>query len=84
MKSKYKKTRIACYHGFITRAIAANFAPLLFLTFHRTCQISSGKIAFRLLLGIGRCHFAFHHLFCRFQDRKLAYSGVYLGLDPAV
>lgn len=46
MKNKYKKTLIACYLGFITQAISANFAPLLFLTFHRTYQISLGKIAF--------------------------------------
>lgn len=45
MKSKYKKTLIACYLGFITQAITANFAPLLFLTFHKTYQISLGKIA---------------------------------------
>ena len=43
--SKYRKTLTACYLGFITQAIAANFAPLLFLTFHRTFQISLGKIA---------------------------------------
>lgn len=46
MKNKYQKTLLACYLGFITQAIAANFAPLLFLTFHRTYQISLGKIAF--------------------------------------
>ena len=46
MKNKYQKTMIACYLGFITQAIAANFAPLLFLTFHRTYQISLGRIAF--------------------------------------
>ena len=46
MKSKYQKTLLACYLGFITQAIAANFAPLLFLTFHRTYQISLGRIAF--------------------------------------
>ena len=39
MKSKYQKTLIACYLGFITQAIAANFAPLLFLTFHRTYHL---------------------------------------------
>ena len=32
-EKNYKKTLIACYLGFITRAIAASFAPLLFLTF---------------------------------------------------
>lgn len=46
MKSKYQKTLIACYLGFITQAITANFAPLLFLTFHRTYQISLGRISF--------------------------------------
>lgn len=46
MKSKYQKTLIACYLGFITQAITANFAPLLFLTFHQTYQISLGRIAF--------------------------------------
>ena len=29
----YRKTKRACYMGFITQAIAANFAPLLFLKF---------------------------------------------------
>ena len=29
----YKKTLIACYLGFITQAISANYVPLLFLTF---------------------------------------------------
>lgn len=41
----YRKTLIACYLGFITQAIAANFAPLLFLTFHKSFQIPLGKIA---------------------------------------
>ena len=46
MKNKYQKTMIACYLGFITQAITANFAPLLFLTFHRTYQISLGNDSF--------------------------------------
>lgn len=41
----YKKTLIACYLGFITQAIAANFAPLLFLTFHNSYGIPLGQIA---------------------------------------
>ncbi len=41
----YKKTLIACYLGFITQAISANFAPLLFLTFKSTYGISLEKIA---------------------------------------
>lgn len=45
MKKNYQRTMLACYLGFITQAIAANFAPLLFLTFHRDYGISLGKIA---------------------------------------
>ena len=46
MKQKnYKKTLIACYLGFITQAILANFSPLLFLTFKETYRISLEKIA---------------------------------------
>ena len=45
MAKNYKKTLTACYLGFITQAIAANFAPLLFLTFHHDYNIPLGKIA---------------------------------------
>ena len=41
----YKKTKIACYLGFVTQAIAANFAPLMFLKFHNDYNISLGNIA---------------------------------------
>ena len=41
----YQKTKTACYLGFITQAIAANFAPLLFLKFHKDYGISLGNIA---------------------------------------
>ena len=41
----YKKTKLACYLGFITQAVAANFAPLLFLKFHTDYNISLGNIA---------------------------------------
>lgn len=45
MKANYKKTLIACYLGFITQAITANFAPLLFLRFHSEYGIPLGRIA---------------------------------------
>lgn len=45
MVKNYKKTLTACYLGFITQAIAANFAPLLFLKFHTAYHIPLGKIA---------------------------------------
>ena len=43
--TNYNRTRTACYLGFITQAICANFAPLLFLTFNKTYEISLGMIA---------------------------------------
>ena len=45
MEKNYQKTLIACYLGFITQAIVANFAPLLFLKFHTDYGVSLGKIA---------------------------------------
>lgn len=44
-KPNYKKTLAACYLGFVTQAISANFAPLLFLTFQSTYGITLEKIA---------------------------------------
>ncbi len=45
MQKNYRKTLIACYLGFITQAITANFAPLLFLKFHSDYSIPLGQIA---------------------------------------
>ena len=44
-QKNYKKTLRACYLGFVTQAISANFAPLLFLTFKDTYRISLEMIA---------------------------------------
>lgn len=63
---KYQKTLGACYLGFVTQAIAANFAPLLFLTFQNTYGISLEKIALipvvfyltQLLIDLGATRFA--------------------------
>lgn len=44
-QKNYKKTLIACYLGFVTQAITANFAPLLFLTFKNTYGITLERIA---------------------------------------
>lgn len=64
----YQKTKIVCYLGFITQAISANFAPLLFLKFHHDYQISLGNIAW-----ISTCFFFTQlliDLFCaKFVDR---------------
>lgn len=45
MQKNYRKTLIACYLGFITQAIAANFVPLLFMRFHTEYGISLSRIA---------------------------------------
>ena len=45
MQKNYRKTLAACYLGFITQAITANFAPLLFLKFHADYGIPLGRIA---------------------------------------
>lgn len=44
-KKNYRLTQRACYLGFVTQAICANFVPLLFLTFHETYQISFSRLA---------------------------------------
>ncbi len=45
LKRKYRKTLLACYLGFITQAICANFAPLLYLTFHNIYMINFDQLA---------------------------------------
>lgn len=45
MTKNYKRTLTACYMGFITQAIVANFVPLLFVIFHDDLGIALGKIA---------------------------------------
>lgn len=41
----YRKTQLACYLGFITQAIAANFAPLLYIMFHDNYGIDFSRLA---------------------------------------
>ncbi len=45
MQKDYRRTLRACYLGFISQAIAANFAPLLFLRFHTEYGLTLGQIA---------------------------------------
>ena len=45
MEKDYRRTLLACYLGFVTQAITANFAPLLFLTFHGDYGIPLGRLA---------------------------------------
>lgn len=41
----YNKTKLACYLGFVTQAIVANFTPLLFIAFHHEYNISIASLA---------------------------------------
>lgn len=41
----YNKTKIACYLGYVTQAIVANFTPLLFMAFHREYKVSIASLA---------------------------------------
>ena len=41
----YSSTKRACYLGFVTQAIVANFTPLLFIAFHREYEIPIASLA---------------------------------------
>ncbi|MBR2028562.1 MAG: MFS transporter [Oscillospiraceae bacterium] len=45
IQKNYRKTLTACYLGFVTQSISANFVPLLFITFRDTYAITLDKIA---------------------------------------
>ena len=49
MKQTYTRTLAACYTGYVVQAVVNNFAPLLFLTFHNTYNISMGRITTLLI-----------------------------------
>ncbi len=65
-QANYKKTLFACYLGFVTQAITANFTPLLFLTFRSSYGITLEKLAMiplvfyltQLLVDLGASKFA--------------------------
>lgn len=49
----YNHTLTACFIGYITQAIVNNFAPLLFITFQKSYQISLDKIALLIVFNFG-------------------------------
>ena len=65
----YQKTKVACYLGFVTQAISANFAPLLFLKFHNDYDISLGNIA--LISTFFFLTQLLVDLFCRSEERRV-------------
>lgn len=87
-QKNYKKTLIACYLGYITQAIAANFAPLLFLTFQDTYGIGLEKIALipltfyltQFLIDLAATKFAdkIGYRFCIISSQVLSAAGLVL------
>lgn len=53
MKLNYKHTIYACFTGYIVQAIINNFAPLLFLTFQTSFNVSLDKIALLVSFNFG-------------------------------
>ena len=51
MKQTYTRTLTACYTGYVVQAIVNNFAPLLFLTFQSTYDISMGRITLLITIN---------------------------------
>ncbi len=97
-QKNYKRTRLACYLGFVTQAIAANFAPLLFLTFKDAYGIGLEQIALiplvfyftQLLVDLAATKFAdkIGYRVCVVTSQVLSAAGLVLmailpGLFPA-
>lgn len=49
--NQFKWTRVACYMGYITQAIANNFMPLLFLTFEKSFGITLTQISLLIVIN---------------------------------
>ncbi|MDF2540905.1 MAG: Major Facilitator Superfamily transporter [Herbinix sp.] len=49
----YKNTTLSCYRGYITQAIINNLAPLLFVIFQNSYEISYNKLGQLVLLNFG-------------------------------
>ena len=68
MKLTARHTVRAAYVGYLTQAITINFAPLLFITFENTYNISLGKIS--LLIAISfLTQLSFDLLGVKFSDK---------------
>lgn len=45
-RTSYRKTKFACYLGYVTQAISINLLPLLYLTFQQEFAISLAQLGF--------------------------------------
>ncbi len=53
MKFTFKHTRLACYGGYMTSAIASNFPPILFIIFQNNYGLSLGALGTLISLNFG-------------------------------
>ena len=53
MNNAYRRTITACFVGYIVQAIANNFAPLLFVTFHESMGIPLERITMLVTVNFG-------------------------------
>ncbi len=94
-KPNYNKTLTACYLGFVTQAISANFAPLLFLTFKNAYGIGLEKIAIiplafyltQLIVDLGATKFAdkIGYRICVVFSQVLSAAGlVFMAILPEI
>mgnify|MGYP000011088602 CR=1 FL=1 len=49
----YTHTKVACYLGYVTQALANNFAPLLFLIFRDSLGVSLGQVTVLIAVNFG-------------------------------
>ena len=68
IQKNYRRTKTACYLGFVTQAISANFTPLLFLTFYRAYGISYADLAL-IPLAFFLTHLDVDFLIAKFVDK---------------
>ncbi len=85
---KYRKTLLACYLGFVTQAITANYTPLLLLTFKASYGIGLAELALiptvfyltQLLIDLAAARFVdkIGYRVCIVASQMLASAGLVL------
>lgn len=72
MKFTFKHTKLACYGGYATSAIASNFPPILFIIFHRQFGLSLLLLGTLISLNFG-VQMITDLLGANIVDKKLGY-----------
>ncbi len=72
MKFTFRHTKLACYGGYMTSAIASNFPPILFIIFHKQFGLSLGDLGTLISLNFG-VQMLTDILGANIVDKKLGY-----------